>query len=184
MSLTARIFLPEHTRGPNELYERHPELWHKCRISIDRDWTRPFNQHDAALIDSLPRESILSLESDAWPKMRHLAPWERGLLRYTGAPASPPFLWKGDHAIGWRSGPWLAIYECASQLSLELLRMLPARGGGYSRLSVKLRNPFSLAHETVESLVLSGTPIGLDRISEHVAAFWELPLHTVEDLDY
>jgi len=36
MWLRILTFIPEKSRfGRNELYEGHPELWHKCRITID-----------------------------------------------------------------------------------------------------------------------------------------------------
>jgi hypothetical protein len=118
-----------------------------------------------------------------WENPRGLAPWDRGLLRLTGEPRSS-FLWKHDEAIGWRSGPWQAIYERRSVLSLELFRMLPARGGGYSQLSVKLRNPFSLEQEPVESVVLRGKAAGdLDGMAAKAAALWGLPVNTLEDMD-
>jgi len=185
MSLRIRTFLREKTRGPNPLYEKHPELWNHCRISIDRNLVRPLTDADAATLDSLSPSQILRFDSGLWRTVEPLSPWERGLFRLAmnGTTFSPdaPFLWKQGIDIGWCAGPWSAIFERTRHLALELHRVAPARGAGYSKLVVNLDNPFTLEQQTVPNTVLNGKDMNtLDRVAPEVAAFWELVLATKE----
>ncbi|MEO7650967.1 MAG: hypothetical protein ABIZ80_10910, partial [Bryobacteraceae bacterium] len=185
MSLSICTFLPDKTRGRNDLYERHPELWNFCRISIDRNLVRPLTEADARTLHSLGPPGTLPVDPAYWPALSRLRMHERGLFRLDAdetavfPPGTPPFLWKQASQVGWCSGRWSAIFERSRCLWLNLEQARPARGGGYSRLVLRLRNPFSLEQEPVDTEVLTGIETRtLDRIALEVAAFWELTMKT------
>lgn len=182
MSLTIRTFLRELTRGGSELYERHPELWDYCRISIDRNWVRPATDAEALRFGSLGAGEVLAIDSGFWPATRYLTMWERGLFRLYGT-GGASFVWNRDTELGWCAGPWSAIFERSWCLELRLAQVLPARGPGYSRLVLRLRNPYSVEQEPVDSVVLTGKDTHtLDRVALEVCAFWQLPM-TAEQYD-
>jgi hypothetical protein len=185
MSISIRTFLREKTTGRSDLYVRHPGLWDLCRISIDRDWVRPFTEADACLLNSLGFQDILPVSRSVWPAKRSLSTWERGLFRLAGnGPDTPPFLWKQSGAIGWRAGPLVAVFERSLGPSLLLERAQPARSAGYSRLVLRLHNPFSLEHEPADTVVLTGDKTNtLDRVAPDVSAFWECPIRSEEFAD-
>lgn len=148
MSLRIRTFLPRKTGARSPLYEKYPQLWEFCRISIDRNWVRPLTEADACALHSLGPNQILPFDPAFRPEIEYLTIWERGLFRLaedgTILRSDAPFLWKQDANIGWSAGPWSAIFEQRLCLSLLLEQVAPARGRGYSRLLLKLHNPLSL----------------------------------------
>jgi hypothetical protein len=185
MSLRIRTFLPEKTGARSPLYDKYPQLWQFCRISIDCNWVRPMVEAEAGALQSLAPNQILPVDRAFRPDVEHPTMWERGLFRLAGESAifqsQTPFLWKQGIHIGWSAGPWSAIFERGLCLSLTLEQVAPARGGGYSRLVLNLHNPFSLEREPVDTVLLAGQDMHtLDRVSPEVSQFWELPLITEE----
>jgi hypothetical protein len=192
MSLRILTFLREKTRAKSPLYDRHPELWNFCRISIDRNWVLPERNEDAETIDSLGGSRILSVDRGLFRTIEQLYMWGRGLFRLStnGRKLRPhtPFLWKqgasGGPSIGWCAGPWSAIFELRQCVSLILDRVEGARGPAYSRLVLLLRNPFSLEQEPVETVILTGSDRQtLDLFASKVSAFWKLPMKIREYLN-
>jgi hypothetical protein len=178
MSLSIRTFLRERTTGRNPLYERHPELWNLCRITIDRNLVRPLTQADADALNSFAPNQTLPIDRTFWPTRGNLLSWERGLFRLAkGTADSTPFLWRQSADIGWRAGPWSAAFERRRCLTLELRQVLPAKGAGYSELVLQIDNPFTLESQTVGVDVLKGNDTNaLDSVAPEVASFWGLPL--------
>ncbi len=181
MSLSIRTFLKEKESGRSPLYEKNPELWNFCRISIDRNWIAPMTEADARAINS---RDILPIDRSMWRNRDWLYRWERGLFRLTNG-TTPPFLWKQNTHVGWCAGPWSAIFDRSACESLKLDQTLPGRTAGHSELILRLHNPFSLEREIVDTLLLSGKdPNTLDRVAPAVSAFWDLPLKVEEFPDY
>jgi hypothetical protein len=183
MSLRILTFLREKTTPGSPLYAKNPELWEFCRISIDRNWVRPLAESEGSMLDSFGPSDVLPLDRAFLPSPRLPYPWDRGLLRLarTSKRDAAPFLWKHDGNIGWRAEPWAAFFERSQCSSLELSRVEPGRSPGYSQLELKLRNPFSLEHEPVSTVVLRGkSEDTLDQVAADVSEFWGLPLN-VED---
>jgi len=177
MSLTIRTFLREKTPSRSPLYDKHPELWNFCRISINRNWVCPLTQHDARPVHSIDVQSFTS------PETRGLTMWERGLFRLAATGDTPPQFWWIDETFGWRAGRWSASFERNSMMKLKLDQAEPGRSSGYSQLSLILPNPFSLQHEPVTTLLVAGAaPHTLDSEAQKVSTFWGLPLE-IEKFD-
>ena len=182
MSLRIRTFLHEKNPHRNPLYEKNPQLWNFCRISIDLNWVQPRTEADAAVLRSLAPNEILPMESFLSGERTNLSRWERGLFRLAqAAESSPPnksrFLWKKHGYVGWSAHPWSAVFERRRCIELRLEQVEAARSSGYSRLVISLRNPFTLKQEPDNTVVLDGKDTHtLDAVAPGVAGFWELPL--------
>jgi hypothetical protein len=182
MSLRIQTFLKEKFTGRNPLYERHPELWNVCRISIDRNLVGALTQAEADTLQSLSPNQMLPVDPSLWRPIKDLLSWERGLFRLASESAdATPFLWRQSADIGWCAGPWSAVFARRLSLTLQLLRMSPGKGAGYSELAVRLDNPFTLEPQVVATTVLKGKDTNsLDGVAPEVAAFWDLPLSVEE----
>jgi hypothetical protein len=182
MSLSIQTFLKEKFTGRNPLYERHPELWNLCRISIDRNLVGVLTQAESATLQSLNPNQMFPVDRNLWRPLGDLLSWERGLFRLATERAdAPPFLWRQGTDIGWCAGPWSAVFARRRCVALQLQRMLPGKGAGYSELAVRLENPFTLEPQIVTTTVLKGINTNsLDVVAPEVAAFWDLPLSIEE----
>jgi hypothetical protein len=174
MSLSILTFLRDKTSGRSPLYARHPELWDFCRISVHLNWVQPLRDLPFVSSETLP------VAHELWPARRQLMPWDRGLLGQDCLD-SENFCWKRASLIGWRARQLAATFAWDRCDVLQLERAVPARSTGHSRLSLTLRNPFSLQQEPVNTLLLTGKDTGsLDAVAAEVADFWELPLKIAE----
>lgn len=188
MSMTIRTFLKEKSGGRNDLYSRHPELWNVCRISIDRNWIWPMTDADAREIGSLGPHESLTMDGAFWPIARSMSMWERGLFRLANGavntPPGAPFFWKQANRVGWSAVRLSAGFARNRCIGLRLEQATPARGSGYSRLTLELRNPFSFEQEAIETELLRGENTNsLDRTAREVSAFWNLPMRTEKFAD-
>ena len=182
MSLRIRTFLPERTPARSPLYQKYPQLWNFCRISIELNWVQPLTQTDANVLDSLGQRDVHPIDRFFAPRLESLGRWERGLFRLTAGGNSlrhdAPFLWKHAGFIGWSAQPWSAFFERSRSIGLTLEQVEAARSAGYSRLILKVQNPFTLKPETDQTVLLAGPDTHtLDTAAPAVAAFWELPLN-------
>jgi len=185
ISIQIITFIKDKSPAHNPLYERHPELWNQCRITVEHDWVQILSPTERMRLLSTSKTGVLPFHTKwaAPASFRRLL--ERGLLRRT--PAQPnPFLWKDEEAgqVGWHAGNLAAFVQHDGCLGLRLLQIVPCRGGGSSRLFLELNNPFSDGHESVEIEVIRGEDTHtLDDIAAHLATFWELPQKAVESLN-
>jgi hypothetical protein len=184
MSLGILTFLRENT-AKSPLYEKHPELWNFCRISIARNWVRTTSEAEASLLRSLGPSEICQVDSVFAPRPRYSGAWDRGLFRFAANPAlsraDGPFFWKRGAALGWCAGQWSAFFERPRCVGLRLEQVEPDRSPGYSRLLLTLPNPFSLEQEAVDTALLEGKEMhDLDNFAPEIARFWELPLRIDE----
>ncbi len=179
MSLNIRTFRQSKTSGYNSFYQRYPELWHNCRITIERGWVHPLSSGERALLTSISASNSLPFPV-AWAQAGLGTLLDRGLFRR--APGRPdPILWRDPESgqIGWHAGHFAAFVRGAASISLKLAQVEAYRGGGYSRLSLELHNPFSDGKQSAEIHVIRGEDTHtLDAIAAELSAFWALPLQT------
>ncbi len=115
-----------------------------------------------------------------------LSRWERGLFRLAEkAPVAPPFLWKHATSVGWSAGPWSAFFDRGRCIELLLEQAEPGRTGGYSRLLLTLRNPFTLEQKPDNTVLFAAEEtFALDKAAAEVSAYWGLPLKITHYDDY
>jgi hypothetical protein len=167
--------MSEEMFGPNLLYEKHPELWDFCRISIYRNWVRPLMHEEMGPADAIGVDNFYSPDDFT----RGITMWERGLFRLAASGDTLPHVWRRDEIFGWWAGRWSAAFKRGPSVKLQLDRAEAVKAAGYSRLSILLPNPFSFQHEPVKTVLLaSKTPNGLDAEAQKIAAFWGLPMDT------
>lgn len=184
MSLSLRTFLRDKTPARSLLYERHPELWNVCRITIDRNLAAPLARDESSLLDGLGENDFLLILNAPRRVSSPIPPYERGLFRL-GTVSRPQGFWRHARHIGWTAGPWAAFFDRTPELRLRLDQAEPARGSGSARLSLRLANPFSLDHELVDTTLLDDPrSYALDGTAHAVAAFWNLPLDVNNYPDY
>ena len=186
ISLNITTFIREKTTSAshNPLYQRHPELWQQCRITIERNWFRKISPEEQAHLQWIPISDALPFPA-TWARTDVQTLLERGLTRR--APDRPdPILWKDPSAgqVGWHAGHFAAFFERAICTGLELARIEARRGGGSSKLSLHLNNPFNDEHQRVPIQLLHGSETNtLNDIATRVSAFWELPLRIADCLN-
>lgn len=180
MSLSILTFIREKTQARSPLYERYPDLWDQCSITVNRDWVMPLTAGEPARIEH--PDAVLALPAGV-AMSGFMAPWDRGFERVITASYAPA-LWTSGSLIGWRSGGRAAVYERTHCTGMIHMVCSPARGAGYSQLQLKLRNIFSEGCEAVTSAVIRSEDWrGLEGIARHCAEFWALPFERVEYLD-
>jgi hypothetical protein len=178
MSLETRTFLRSATSGHNPLYQRHPELWNLCQITINRGWVQPLRPGEAERIVGASRR--LELEAAILPPSPGLADWERGFLRRMPE-NKKAYFWSEGGEVGWRAGVWATVFAREYCLGLRHQRLYPARGGGGAYLELEMRNPFGPKPEMLLVQLLRGNEMqSLDRIAASLSRFWDLPLQTDE----
>jgi len=185
ISINIRTFIKDKSSAHSPLYERHPQLWNKCRITVERDWVQELSPTERTHLLSMPKNGVLQFPAKWAARTSFGRLLERGLLRR--APAQPnPFLWKDEEAnqIGWYAADFAAFFRHDGCRGLRLGQIVPFRGGGSSQLFLELNNPFSDGHECVKVEVLRGEDTHtLDDIAAQLATFWELFQKTVESLN-
>lgn len=183
--LRIRVFLRGKTPGDSPLYKKYPELWHHCRITIERNWLPDLTAAECTWMAALASQDLLEFPAKH-ARGRSGPDWDRGFLRENpGLEARKEVrFWRTERELGFYFEDLVAIYPRAACAGLELDRVFPARGGGYSVMCVALRNPFSIAGEVVRSKVLTGAEAtSLDRAAKRLPQFWGLPLNVADGSD-
>ncbi|BDC48186.1 hypothetical protein F183_A05020 [Bryobacterales bacterium F-183] len=179
-SLTIRTFLKEKSQfGRNDLYANNPELWEVCSITIERPWVGELTAEEEALIAAVPPADLFLV-----PQIG-AQPYGGGYVRRHKLRQPPSaYLWRTKGHLGWCNRGGAAVFERSAVARLDLLQVLPARGGGGAYLSLRFQNPHSLEREVVGTEILAnGATHGLDELAKRVAKFWGLPLTVSETHD-
>lgn len=180
LSMTIRTFLKAKSQfGRNDLYGNNPSLWEVCAITIQRPWVGELTAAEEALIAAVPPSDLFVI-----PQIG-AQPYGGGYVRRHKLRQLPSaYLWRTKDHLGWCNGGFAAVFERTAVARLDLLQVLPARGGGGAYLSLRFQNPYSLEREIVGTEILADCAThGLDELAKRVAKFWGLTITVAETHD-
>lgn len=176
--LSILTFKRDRTPG-NSLYQRFPQLWDFCRVTIENPWLRKIAEDTAKRLRAMGEGDLLRMPGEWAAQGSSMPLWERGLLRAADLPAHGQMVfWRSlaDGRFGWYGDGIAAEFDRVWQPELVMIEVEGERGPpDYSNVMLKIANPFSRAGERVAVRLLQRERLGsLRPAAEKLGRFWEL----------